>query len=79
MTADAVKQLHVRNADGDMLPLGTVAEIEDASGPVMLTRYNMYPAAAINGAWLPGTSTGQVIDTMERLADENLLSSMSSE
>ena len=73
MTAAGVKQLRVRNAQGDMLPLGTVADIVDASGPVMLTRYNMYPAAAINGAWLPGVSSGQVIQTMETLATDNLL------
>jgi len=73
MTAAGVKQLRVRNAQGDMLPLGTVADIVDSSGPVMLTRYNMYPAAAINGAWLPGVSSGQVIQTMETLATDNLL------
>jgi multidrug efflux pump len=56
-----------------MMPLGTVADIVDSSGPVMLTRYNMYPAAAVNGAWLPGVSSGQVIQTMETLATDNLL------
>jgi multidrug efflux pump len=79
MTAAGVKQLRVRNADGEMIPLGTVADIRDASGPVMITRYNMYPAAGINGAWLPGTSTGQVTSTMETLADENLADDMSYE
>src|SRR5947199_2494921 len=73
---DAVRGLKVRNANGDMVPLGTVADVRDASGPVMVTRYNMYPAAAINGASLPGVSTGTVIETVEALSDKVLPKSM---
>jgi len=42
--AETVRQLKVRNADGDMVPLGAVAEIRDTAGPVTITRYNMFPA-----------------------------------
>ena len=70
MDAETVKQLKVRNADGDMVPLGAVAEVRDSAGPVQITRYNMFPAAAINGASLPGVSTGDVLATMEKLAEE---------
>ena len=68
--ADIVRQLKVRNADGDMVPLGSVADVRDSAGPVQITRYNMFPAAAINGASLPGVSTGDVLATMEKLAQE---------
>ncbi|HEV3255301.1 MAG TPA: efflux RND transporter permease subunit, partial [Gemmataceae bacterium] len=51
--ADIVRQLKIRNADGDMVPLGTVADVRDSAGPVQITRYNMFPAAAITGASLP--------------------------
>src|SRR3989454_6481837 len=51
--ADIVRQLKVRNADGDVVPLGAVAEVREFSGPVQITRYNMFPAATINGASLP--------------------------
>jgi multidrug efflux pump len=68
--ADIIRQLKVRNGDGDMVPLGAVAGVEDSAGPVQITRYNMLPAAAINGASLPGVSTGNVLATMERLARE---------
>ena len=44
--AETVRQLKVRNADGDMVPLGAVAEVRDSAGPVQVTRYNMFPAAA---------------------------------
>jgi multidrug efflux pump subunit AcrB len=70
--AEAVKRLKVRNAKGDMVPLGAVAEVRDTSGPVQVNRYNMFPAAPISGASLPGMSTGDVLATMERLADQSL-------
>jgi multidrug efflux pump len=72
LTAANVKKLKVRNAAGEMVPLGTVAEVRDSSGPVMITRYNLYPAAAINGSSLPGVSTGQVIKMMDGLAEREL-------
>src|SRR5262245_51797612 len=77
--AEAVRQLKVRNADGDMVPLGAVAEIRDSAGPVTITRYNMFPAATITGSWQPGVSTGDVLRTMEALSDEELPRSMASE
>jgi len=67
--AQTVKQLKVRNAAGDMVPLGAVAEVRDSTGPVQITRYNMFPAAALNGASRPGVSTGDVLATMEQLAE----------
>src|SRR5213076_883471 len=76
---EAVKQLKVRNADGDMVPLGAVADVRDSAGPVQITRYNMFPAAPINGASLPGVSTGDVIRTMEGLSDKDLPRNMTSE
>ena len=76
--AEVVRQLKVRNADGDVVPLGAVAEVRDSAGPVQITRYNMFPAAAINGASRPGVSTGDVLATMEKLA-QDLPRNMSSE
>jgi multidrug efflux pump len=76
--ADTVRQLKVRNGDGDMVPLGAVAQVRESVGPVQVTRYNMFPAASINGASLPGASTGDVLATMEKLAQE-LPRSMTSE
>src|SRR6185312_15758987 len=77
--AEAARQLKVRNADGDMVPLGAVAEIRDSAGPVTITRYNMFPAATVTGAWRPGVSTGDVLRTMEALAAEELPRNMTTE
>jgi multidrug efflux pump len=77
--AEALKKMKVRNADGDMVPLGSVIDVREAGGPVTITRYNMFPAATITGSWQPGTSTGYVLRTMEALADQELPRSMTSE
>ncbi len=77
--AEAVRQLKVRNGKGDMVPLGAVADVRESSGPVQITRYNMFPAAAINGASLPDVSTGDVQATMERLASQELPRNMTAE
>src|SRR5262249_28056488 len=66
--AETVKQFKVRNNEGDMAPLGSVVDIRDSAGPLTVTRYNMFPAATISGASLPGVSTGDVLRTMEDLA-----------
>jgi multidrug efflux pump len=59
-----LKQLKIRGRGG-MVPLGAVAGVRDMTGPVMLVRYNMYPAAAINGVPGPGISSGQALQLME--------------
>jgi multidrug efflux pump len=79
LKAEDVRQLQVRNAAGEMLPLGTVATVEDIGGPTMITRYNMRTAAALNGAALPGTSSGTVIARVGGLAKQELPSSMTYE
>jgi multidrug efflux pump len=66
--AETIKQLKVRNADGEMVPMGAVALVRDSAGPVQITRYNMYPAASINGLPLPGTSMGDALAKMEKLS-----------
>jgi multidrug efflux pump len=76
---EGVRQLKVRNADGDMVPLGAVAEVRDTAGPVTITRYNMFPAATVTGSWQPGASTGDVLRTMEALSEEELPRNMTYE
>jgi multidrug efflux pump len=77
--AETVKQIKVRNADGDMVPLGSVIDVRDAAGPVTITRYNMFPAATITGSWQPGVSTGDVLRSVEALSDKELPRSMTYE
>lgn len=74
-----VKKLKVRNLRGHMVPIGSLATVKYISGPLVLTRYNMYPSAAINGNTAPNFSTGQAIAAMEDVARRELPPSMSFE
>jgi hydrophobe/amphiphile efflux-1 (HAE1) family protein len=67
-----VLRLLVPNNRGQMVPLSTVMTVRDTSGPVMITRYNMYTAAAITGNTTPGTSSGQAITLMEQIAAQKV-------
>jgi multidrug efflux pump len=73
---DDIQQLKVRNTKGQMVPLATILTVRDSTGPVLLMRYNMYSAAAINGNSAPGTSSGQAISLMQNIADQELPRSM---
>ncbi len=73
---DDVKALKIKNSRGDMVPLGTLVEIKEVGGPVMITRYNTRTAASINGGSLPGVSTGQIISMMEKVAKTELSGDM---
>jgi multidrug efflux pump len=75
----SIKQLQVRNNQGQMIRLGTVLEVRDTSGPVMVLRYNLYSAAAITGDAAPGTSSGQAVSLMQEIAEKTLPPSMAYE
>jgi len=71
-----LKQLKIRNDMGGMVPLIAMANIRDVSGPVLIMRYNMYPAAAINGSPASGVSSGQAIDRMQGIVTQSIDQSM---
>lgn len=68
MSSDDWQNFYVRSQSGNMVPVGAVAGMKSAAGPAVLPLYNLYPAAAINGATSPGYSSGQAMATLERLA-----------
>jgi multidrug efflux pump len=63
-----LNRIKVRSASGAMVPLGSLVDVHEVNGPLVLTRYNMYPAATIQGGAAPGTSSRQAIDIMHELA-----------
>jgi HAE1 family hydrophobic/amphiphilic exporter-1/multidrug efflux pump len=63
-----IGRLHVRTAEGAMVPLSTLVSIKSVNGPQYLERYNIYRAATILGAAAPGYSSGQAAQAMEELA-----------
>jgi multidrug efflux pump subunit AcrB len=78
-SVEQVRRLKVRNVAGTMVPLGTLATVELRTEPMVLMRYNMYPAAPINGAAAPGVSSGQAIAALAALAEKTLPSAMAYE
>jgi multidrug efflux pump len=68
----SIGQLYTRNNKNEMVPLGTLMDIQEVTGPDKVMHYNIYPSAEINGNTLPGVSSGQAIEVMRALADETL-------
>lgn len=72
LDAQDVLNIRVRNASGETVPLASFTTVSDVAGPYRVPRYNLYPAAELDGAAAQGYSLGQAIATMERLAAETL-------
>ena len=66
---DDILKLKVRSATGALVPLGTLVEIRDVTGPALVQRYNMYVAVPLQGNAASGTSTGTALDLMENIAN----------
>jgi len=76
MRVEDIGRLEVRNAKGDRVPLATLIHVRNISGPAIVNHYNLFPSAAITGILAPGTSSRQGIDIMDRVAREQLPSTM---
>ena len=76
VSPEDIETLDVRNAEGDMVPIGTFVEVQDTVGAQVIQRYNLYPSAQINGEAAPGYSSGEALTLMEQMADEKLPNSM---
>jgi multidrug efflux pump len=74
-----ILRMYTRNNSGGMVPLGSLMDVQRISGPDTVGHYNVYPAALIQGTTLPGVSSGQAIEKMERICRENLPSQFSFE
>ena len=79
MKPEEMRRLYVRNRAGSMVPLATVANVEDRGGPFVIDRYNMHPAAAVNGELGAWHELGEVIATVQRLAERPCPPSMAFE
>ena len=72
LTTRDVANLKTRNADGEMVPIGAVANFENTTGAYRVPRYNLYPAAEVQLSMAHGYSTGQGIAAVEKIAAERL-------
>jgi multidrug efflux pump len=69
---DDILPLQTRNADGAMVPLGSVIRVSRSFGPDVVQRYNAYASADINSGPAPGFSSGQAQTAMKRILDSSL-------
>jgi hydrophobe/amphiphile efflux-1 (HAE1) family protein/NodT family efflux transporter outer membrane factor (OMF) lipoprotein len=67
-----ITRLKVRNASGEMVPIGTVAQLKDNTIPYRVPRYDLFPAAEVQGVAAPGVASGTALLRMEELAHQVL-------
>jgi hydrophobic/amphiphilic exporter-1 (mainly G- bacteria), HAE1 family len=72
LTPRDMELMMVRNSQGDMIPLGTVAKITPSVGPSLISLYNLYPSATVIGLPATGYSSGQSMNLMEEIAGKTL-------
>src|SRR5215470_11716150 len=77
LQAKDMRNLYVRNQNGEMVPLNALLQVKQIQGSELVTRYNLYPAAPIFGGAAPGFSSGEALSLMEQLAKETLPRGMS--
>ncbi len=76
---EQIRRLYTRNAQGDMVPLGSMLSVKRGYGPEQVMHYNGFPAAEINGAPAPGYSSGQAQSAIADILSRRLPSGMSFE
>jgi hydrophobe/amphiphile efflux-1 (HAE1) family protein len=71
-TPQDITRLKARNASGEMVPIGTVAQLRSKTIPYRVPRYNLFPAAEVQGVAASGIATGTALHRMEELARQVL-------
>jgi len=71
-TPQDISRLEARNASGEMVPIGTVAQLRSDTVPYRVPRYNLFPAAEVQGVAAPGVASGTALHRMEELAHQVL-------
>jgi len=72
-------QLYARAGDGQMVPLSNLVHVSEKTAPQVISHFNLFRSAEINGAAAPGFSSGQALQAMQKLAEKNLPTGMTYE
>lgn len=67
---DDIMSFHVRNKDGEMVPLSTLISIKPILGPEYVSQFNLYTTAQLNAFPAPGYSSGDVIAAIKRSSNQ---------
>ena len=68
----ALERLYARTRGGEMIPLEQVVQVEEVTSPQVISHFNLFRSATINGSAAPGVSSGEALQEMERLATTSL-------
>ena len=79
MQPSDLRKFYVRSALGQIIPLDNLVTIEQSSGPQVITHYNLFRSAEIDGQPAPGVSSGQALKGMEELSKKIMIQGMSYE
>jgi len=71
-TANDIQNLKVRAGNGTMTPIGTVVDVKEVQGPLLISLYNLYPSATVVGNSAPGFSSGEALDIMDQIGEQGL-------
>lgn len=75
-TPEDIAKLKIRGPSGKMIPLGTIAKVEEVLGPQTVSRFNLYPSIKIMGQAAAGFSSGEALMLMEDMSEKSLPPSM---
>ena len=78
-TAADIQRLELRAPGGKMVPLGTLADVRESMGADRVIRYNLFPAAIVQGTPAPGASSGEALDVVDSMAKAKLPPGMTTE
>ncbi|HNV30459.1 MAG TPA: efflux RND transporter permease subunit, partial [Cyclobacteriaceae bacterium] len=68
LSPDDIARYYVRSRSGEIIPLNTLAQVEDITGPSYTNRFNMFRAAEISGAPAEGYSSSDALNALEEVA-----------
>ncbi len=70
--AKDIRSYYVKSDSGKMIPLDDVVQIQSTASPQVISHFNLFRSAEIDGSAAPGLSTGQGLAAMEALAKKTL-------
>jgi hydrophobic/amphiphilic exporter-1 (mainly G- bacteria), HAE1 family len=76
MTAKDLRQFYVRSDSSGLIPLDNIVSVKETSGPQVISHYNLFRSAEIDGSPAPGVSSSDAQNAMVKLAKANMLQGM---
>jgi HAE1 family hydrophobic/amphiphilic exporter-1 len=74
--ASDIRQFYVRSSSNQMISLDNLVTIENTSGPQVISHYNLFRSAEIDGSSAPGYSTSEGLQAMQQVAQQNMMHGM---